>query len=281
MIVNVASVPMRSPFRYPGGKTWLVPRVRAWLASMPRMALFLEPFAGGGIVSLTVAAEDLADRVLMVELDADVAAVWQCILEDPEGGAWLSDRILEWEMTSANVDAVLGQAPTTIRERAFATILKNRVNRGGILAPGAGRIKEGEGGKGLSSRWYPETLAGRIHGIVALRHRIEIVQGDGPEVMARHPERADVACFIDPPYTAGATGKRAGKRLYAHADLDHEALFASAAQMAGPVLLTYDHDPEVCTLAAQHGLDYRPVPMKSTHHIEMTELLISRDLRWV
>ncbi len=24
-IVNVASVPQRSPFRYPGGKTWLVP----------------------------------------------------------------------------------------------------------------------------------------------------------------------------------------------------------------------------------------------------------------
>jgi DNA adenine methylase len=27
-IVNVASVPQRSPFRYPGGKTWLVPIVR-------------------------------------------------------------------------------------------------------------------------------------------------------------------------------------------------------------------------------------------------------------
>ena len=48
-IVNVASVPHRSPFRYPGGKTWLVPRVREWLASLPqRPALFVEPFAGGG-----------------------------------------------------------------------------------------------------------------------------------------------------------------------------------------------------------------------------------------
>lgn len=27
-IVNVASVPQRSPFRYPGGKTWLVPHIR-------------------------------------------------------------------------------------------------------------------------------------------------------------------------------------------------------------------------------------------------------------
>jgi DNA adenine methylase len=35
-IVNVASVPQRSPFRYPGGKTWLVPRVRRWLLDLHR-----------------------------------------------------------------------------------------------------------------------------------------------------------------------------------------------------------------------------------------------------
>ncbi|MBN2594284.1 MAG: hypothetical protein JXA81_12320, partial [Sedimentisphaerales bacterium] len=33
-VVNVASVPLRSPFRYPGGKTWLVPYVRQWLSSL-------------------------------------------------------------------------------------------------------------------------------------------------------------------------------------------------------------------------------------------------------
>jgi DNA adenine methylase len=26
-VVNVASVPQRSPFRYPGGKTWIIPRL--------------------------------------------------------------------------------------------------------------------------------------------------------------------------------------------------------------------------------------------------------------
>jgi hypothetical protein len=57
-------------FRYPGGKTWLVPRIRQWLASLEtKPAEFVEPFAGGGIVSLTVAFEQLADSVTMVELD--------------------------------------------------------------------------------------------------------------------------------------------------------------------------------------------------------------------
>src|ERR1700674_1531455 len=31
--VNVASVPQRSPFRYPGGKTWLIPYIRSWLVA--------------------------------------------------------------------------------------------------------------------------------------------------------------------------------------------------------------------------------------------------------
>lgn len=36
--------------------------------------MLVEPFAGGGIVSLTVAFEQLAERVTMVELDDDVKA---------------------------------------------------------------------------------------------------------------------------------------------------------------------------------------------------------------
>src|SRR5207248_6878310 len=80
-VVNVSAVPHRSPFRYPGGKTWLVPRIRQWLHSQPtRPAELIEPFAGGGIVSLTAAFEGLVDKVTMVELDHEVAAVWQTIV---------------------------------------------------------------------------------------------------------------------------------------------------------------------------------------------------------
>src|SRR5947209_16515106 len=106
-VINVASVPQRSPFRYPGGKTWLVPWIRRWLISRPQPPVeFVEPFAGGGIVSLTVAAEALAQQVLLVELDDQVAAVWHTLLDDPQGGAWLGDRILHFDLTLDNVRAV-------------------------------------------------------------------------------------------------------------------------------------------------------------------------------
>jgi DNA adenine methylase len=277
-IVNVASVPKRSPFRYPGGKTWLVPRIRQWLGSRrQRPAFFLEPFAGGGIISLTVAAEGLADHVLMVELDADVAAVWQAIITDGDG-PWLADQIVSFQLTSTTVAEELSREPADNRARAWRTLLKNRVNRGGILAPGAGLIRYGEDGKGLASRWYPQTLARRILELHRIRQRITFRQDDGLSIMREYGDSAD-SIFIDPPYTAG--GKRAGTRLYTHNKLDHQALFSIAQSMAGDVLMTYDNDPEVVTLAGRHGFATAAIPMKNTHHAAMTELLIGRSLDWL
>ena len=133
-IVNVASVPQRSPFRYPGGKTWLIPYIREWLNSFVNMpALLVEPFAGGGIVSLTAAFENLADRVLMVELDEQVASVWQTILGT--NNRWLAARIQDFDLTKDSVMSELSESPTSQREMAFQTILRNRTNHGGIMAP--------------------------------------------------------------------------------------------------------------------------------------------------
>ena len=75
--VNVSMVPQRSPLRYPGGKTWLVPHIREWLARTEPTVL-VEPFAGGGVVSLTAVMEGLVDRCIMIEIDHDVAAFWHC-----------------------------------------------------------------------------------------------------------------------------------------------------------------------------------------------------------
>jgi DNA adenine methylase len=279
-IVNVASAPQRSPFRYPGGRTWLIPHVRQWLLSLPaKPAELVEPFAGGAIVGVTVAAENLADHVTLVELDEQVAAVWQTIFADAGGGAWLAERIVGFDLTAGNVQSTLDTPATSHRERAFQTILRNRVSRGGILAPGAGLVKHGEAGKGLRSRWYPETLCRRILDLVALRDKVTFVLGDGLVALADHAARPDRVFFIDPPYTAA--GKKAGSRLYTHSSLDHVALFRVAATAAGEFLMTYDDAPDIRELAHRHGMTCKTVAMKNTHHAKMNELLIGRTLDWI
>jgi DNA adenine methylase len=63
--VNVASVPQRSPFRYPGGKTWFVPTFRQWVNHMyPKPRILIEPFVGGGIISLTALFENLVENIV-------------------------------------------------------------------------------------------------------------------------------------------------------------------------------------------------------------------------
>lgn len=279
-IVNVASVPQRSPFRYPGGKTWLVPRIRRWLAWRARAGEFIEPFAGGGIISLTVAFERLAEHVTMIELDEDVAAVWQTILSE-DGAEWLASEMLAFDMTRGAVVDALARTPGSVPERAFQTVLKNRVCHGGIMAAGSGLLKAGENGRGLRSRWYPDTLARRIRAIAAIRDRITFIHGDGLDALARHASDPQATFFIDPPYTVPGKGKRAGSRLYTHANLDHDRLFGLADTLAGDFLMTYDAADEVVALAERRNFDYRRIPMKNTHHAQMRELLISRDLGWV
>lgn len=273
---NVSQVSQLSPFRYPGGKTWAVPEVRKWVRSLrKRPKIFVEPFAGGAIVGLTIAAENLADRVLLCEKDDDVAAVWNVVFgRSQERVDGLCNQILAFEMTRNNVADALSNSGGPIGERAFRTILKNRVHRGGILAPGAGLVKDGENGKGLLSRWYPETLVRRIKAIRTLRTRIDFTHGDGFQTIDENADNPDAAFFIDPPYTAG--GKRAGSRLYTHSEVNHPRLFDSMKASKGAFLMTYDDAQEVSDLAKSRGFQLTRLPMKSTHHAVMHELFISR-----
>ena len=274
-VINVASVRQLSPFRYPGGKTWLVPRIRLWLKHQP--SEFIEPFAGGGIISLTVAAENLARHVIMAELDEQVAAVWKTILNDNDAGP-LADKIVSFDLTPESLRKELAKSPTSTLEKAFQTILKNRTYHGGILAAGSAPLKKGENGKGIKSRWYAETLRKRILEIAKLRDRITFIEGDGIEVIRQNAHMKEAAFFIDPPYTAA--GKRAGRRLYTHSELNHEDLFILMESISGNFLMTYDNAYGVRRLATKHRFDTELVAMKNTHHAEMTELLIGRNLNW-
>ena len=275
-IINVASVKKLSPFRYPGGKTWFIPQIYKWIKSLHfNPKIFFEPFAGGGIVSLTVANEGLAYHIVMVEIDNEIAAVWKTIFYgDVE---WLMHRIISFDMNIENVNNVLSIDYATDEEKAFKTILKNRTFHGGILAKGSGLIKYGENGKGINSRWYPQTLVKRLYHIKNLKNKITFIQGNGLEVIQDGLNNNNNVYFFDPPYTAG--GKKAGSRLYNHHELDHELLF-SISNYIEYFLMTYDISEEIEFLARKYDYSIKKIPMKNTHNQEMKEYIISKNLQW-
>ena len=267
---NVASVPQRSPLRYPGGKTWLVPHIRAWLATGPRPPVLFEPFCGGGIVSLTAAAENLADRCVLAELDRDVAAFWHAALNHTDE---LCNKIDGFHATLPHVATVGRSTPTDLVEQGFRTLVLNRTRRSGILARGASFIRTGENGKGVASRWYPETLVRRLRDIATWADRMVFCETDGLKMLESMAQIDGSAIFVDPPYTAG--GKRAGRRLYAHHEIDHELLFSILADTNVDFLMTYDMSDEIVALVRHHDFVVVRVAMKNSHHARLDELIVT------
>ena len=178
--VNVASVPQRSPLRYPGGKTWLIPHIRAWLEET-RPDILIEPFAGGATASLTAVMDDRTRRrrCVMIEIDPDVAAFWRAALHKDNGPA-LVRRVRGFKPTREEICKLERRRPAADDlDRAFRALVRNRTRNSGIMAPGASLIRRGENGKGVASRWYPETLAARLNAVAACADRIDFREGDG------------------------------------------------------------------------------------------------------
>lgn len=271
--VNVSKVPQRSPLRYPGGKTWLIPHIRKWLGKS-KPEILIEPFAGGGIVSLTAVMDDLVNRCIMIEKDHDVAAFWRATLQD---GATLVEKIRQFNPTQDRIKQIAHECKCSDTERGFRTLVLNRTRNSGILAPGASLIKNGENGKGIQSRWYPDTLAARIDAIQKYADRITFREADAMQLLETllHDCGRMGAVFLDPPYTAG--GKRAGTRLYTHNDIDHSKLFEILAYKSSNFLMTYDCSPEIVELVHYHRFSAVSVQMKTAHHDHVPELIITRE----
>ena len=241
--VNVACVPQRSPLRYPGGKTWLIPHVRYWLtghvgaapsarggadahnsrqrqlqapqsSSTARAAaksgLLVEPFAGGGIVSLTAVMEGMVERCMLAELDEDVSAFWQAALRC---GASLQSRVRRFQPTRDAVNALASSVPAGVLDRGFRTLVLNRTRRGGILAAGASLSRRGENGKGVASRWYPETTIRRLAEIERHAPRIDFRETDGLDLLA---SLASAPCAPSENPLASGNGARASQDARLH-----------------------------------------------------------------
>jgi DNA adenine methylase len=263
-----------SPFRYPGGKSWFMDHVRRWLkAQIKKPKVLVEPFGGGAGVSLISVYEKLVERAVFSEIDRDVAATWETVLNGH--AVWLANEILTFRVSRERVETKLKEEPKTDHERAFQCLLKNRTARGGVLSVGAGLIRSGENGKGLKSRWYPETLSNRIHAIARLKGQLSFSKSDAFKVIAQYLDRADTVFFVDPPYT------QAARRLYTHWDIEHEELFRLLHDAKGQVLMTYDDTKEVRRWANRYGFKVRRISMRTTHHQRKSELMISREFDWL
>lgn len=265
-----------SPFRYPGGKSRLRATIISWISQLGfRPTHFVEPFAGGASVGLAVAELDLAEHVTLAEIDPDVGAVWDVVLNGQATA--FAERISSFRLTRSTAAETIAREPRDQLSRAFRCLLLNRISRAGIMAAGAGWLNRGENDHGIASRWYPDTLVHRIVWTNALRDKITFVQRDGLEVLRQFSKHSRAVAFVDPPYVAN--GRGAGQRLYAYHDVDCDELFKIIRTFTGAMVITYHRSVIVERHADALGLERHTITVRTGHAHPKRELIMYKPRR--
>lgn len=274
--------PYVSPLRYPGGKRRLAPIIADLVTrGGARPSLFIEPFAGGASVSISMLEADCVDAIALADADRLVAAFWRVVFS-PEAEA-LADKVFHSKPTLEEWKRHKTSEPASVLDDAFKCIFLNRTSFSGSLHRHAGPIG-GLSQKGrykIDSRFNREKLARRIVELSSLRERVRFVRCEGySETMAAiaalgHAGSASVLWYLDPPFFAKAD------TLYrrSFAPEDHNALAGAIATMPGNWVLSYDDHPQARSLYRTHPgcalVNLRYTARIGTERPPAKELLVS------
>jgi len=236
-----------SPLRYPGGK-WRIARFfeRVLDANYDAPPTYLEPFAGGASLALTLLLRGFVSRIFLNDLDPAVNAFWRTIVNRPTRLIRLIERTPitpnEWhrqrEVYSAGADA--GQLAL-----GFAFFFLNRTSHSGILNGGMIGGTRQRGTWRIDARFNRAELIERIRRIITVKESIHVSGIDGLEFITQHRRRRSRSIvYLDPPYF------NAGRDLYlnAYRPEDHLRVREAVASLQAPWVVSYDDVPTIKTL---------------------------------
>ena len=225
-------------FRSPGSKCWFIPRAEQFVREV-RPKTIVEPFAGSGVVGLTLLNRGYCGRLVMAEKDPARHAFWEAALNDP----MLHDRAFRWirevwtqpvEKQADFVTESLTQMETS--DPPLFALLHALSSFNGIVH-GRNSIN----GRRPIRYWLLETLDSSLQFVYEARGKIELLS-DAFDTL-RRTDSPDSYAFVDPPYSAGRNSP--GHKLYRESEIDHEALFHLLGKWRGSWQLTSEHGAEM------------------------------------
>lgn len=235
-----------SPLRYPGGKARLSELLAGIIEhSGLRDCHYIEPYAGGCGLALSLLFNDKVSRITINDIDPSIWSFWKAVLDHTEElvelirstelsvDQWLVQREIQRE----------GDMSDPVR-LGFATFYLNRTNRSGIISGASVIGGMSQSGKyKMDCRFNREALIRRIRRISGARERIALRRDDAVDLMRvfECSGDGDTLFCIDPPYF----GK--GSRLYTsfYNEEDHAAVAAAVRKLRYPWVVTYDNVSEI------------------------------------
>lgn len=236
-----------SPLRYPGSKRKMLPAIRQLIVgNVPKPELLVEPFCGGGSVSLGLLEAGAVERVLLADLDPLVAAFWTAATQHTDA---LVKAMRREDVTVENWDRWRRYQPRSVVRKAMKCLFLNRTTFSGIIGGHAGPI----GGRkqatySIGCRFDKDSIEARLRNIqnlyesgkiAAVRHARwqETFRAATDKALELDLPSKTVLFYLDPPYIEKATDIY--DRAFAHKD--HREL-AEHLQETSRWILSYDHE---------------------------------------
>jgi len=237
--------PVKSPLRYPGGKSKAVNFLSKFV---PNFREFREPMCGGASMTLYFAQIKPDANYIMGDINYDLYCFWKTLKEMPEKlikeiklikSSFLDGRKLFEEFMGRR------ERLNSCFERAVDFYVLNRITFSGTVDCG------GYSEEAFRKRFTQSSIE-RLFEVSKVLKRIQVVWGDYQELLMAEGE--DVFVFLDPPYFSAQSSKLYGKRGSLHVNFNHERLAELVKECKHEVMITYDNSPYIKKLYTEFSL---------------------------
>lgn len=253
--------PYYSPLRYPGGKRRLANFVKLVVLENDLCDCeYVEPYAGGASVALTLLLEEFVSKIHINDLDRCVYAFWHSVINETDEFCARIEKVpvtmREWRRQRKVQERA---EDADLLDLGLSTLFMNRTNRSGVIRGGVIGGKAQAGEWKLDVRFGKKELLRRIRHIGRFRPRISLTNMDASELLANVVPGLgpDALVYLDPPYYA--KGQDLYQNRYSHED--HQAIRDMAQELQANWIVSYDLVPEVSALygkmpSLQYSLQY-------------------------
>lgn len=223
---------IKSPLRYPGGKSRAVEQIMGYLPT--RFAEYREPFVGGGSLFVHLRQKYPAMPMWINDLNYELYCFWKCAQGDADA---LADEIARVKAERLDGRALFEELAKTDAgklsdfERAVRFFVLNRITF-------SGTVESGGFSQGAFEKRFTDSSVARVRRLGSLLRGVRITNLDYRELL--HAPGEDVLLFLDPPYFSATQSRLYGRRGILHTSFDHDEFAAELRQCQHKWLVTYD-----------------------------------------
>lgn len=229
---------VKSPLRYPGGKSRAIKQI---LQHVPaHIEEYREPFVGGGSVFLAISClfGRRIKRYAINDLNHDVYCFWKYArdnigelvgeIEGFKAGFPDGRELYQFMKTEGNMRSEF--------DRAVRFFIMNRITFSGVADAGGYSQSAFE-------RRFTESSIGRLVRLGPILQGVDVCHGDYEALLDGCGTNTFI--FLDPPYWSATQSRLYGVRGELHTTFDHERFAENMRRCPHKWLITYDDSPRI------------------------------------